>query len=61
MKKPFVTLAQAQELIRQYPTPFHLYDEKGIRENAAQLARAFSWNRGYLSANPQACFVHPLV
>lgn len=47
MKKPFVTLAQAQELIRQYPTPFHLYDEKGIRENAAQLARAFSWNRGY--------------
>ena len=34
MKKPFVTLEQLNELVRQYPTPFHLYDEKGIRENA---------------------------
>ena len=47
MKKPFISLAQAQELIKTYPTPFHLYDEKGIRENAARLARAFSWNKGY--------------
>ena len=31
MKKPFVTLEQLQEIVKQYPTPFHLYDEKGIR------------------------------
>ena len=47
MKKPFITLEQAQEIIRQYPTPFHLYDEKGIRENAARLQEAFSWNPGF--------------
>ena len=37
MKKPFVTLEQLQEIVKQYPTPFHLYDEKGIRENARAL------------------------
>ena len=47
MKKPFVTLEKAQELIREYPTPFHLYDEKGIRENARRLREAFSWNPGF--------------
>lgn len=47
MKKPFISLTQAQEIISEFPTPFHLYDEKGIRENAAELYRAFSWNRGY--------------
>lgn len=46
-KKPFVTKEQLDEIIRQYPTPFHLYDEKGIRENAARLREAFSWNKGY--------------
>ncbi|MBR4099178.1 MAG: diaminopimelate decarboxylase [Clostridium sp.] len=47
MKKPFVTLEQIQEMVKQYPTPFHLYDEKGIRENARALYQAFSWNPGY--------------
>jgi diaminopimelate decarboxylase len=47
VKKPFVTLEQLQEITQQYPTPFHLYDEKGIRENARALYRAFSWNKGY--------------
>ena len=47
MKKPFVTLEQLQEITKQYPTPFHLYDEKGIRENARALRKAFSWNPGY--------------
>lgn len=47
MKKPFVTLEQLQTITSQYPTPFHLYDEKGIRENARALYRAFSWNPGY--------------
>ena len=47
MKKPFISLKQAEELIRTYPTPFHLYDEKGIRENAERLKKAFSWNKGF--------------
>jgi diaminopimelate decarboxylase len=47
MKKPFVTLEQLQTITEQFPTPFHLYDEKGIRENARRLKRAFSWNPGY--------------
>lgn len=46
-KKPFVTLEQVQEMTRQYETPFHLYDEKGIRENVRKLKKAFSWNKGY--------------
>ena len=46
-KKPFVTPEKLQEIIREYPTPFHLYDEKGIRENAAALKEAFSWNKGF--------------
>lgn len=47
MKKPFVTLEQVKEMNQQYPTPFHLYDEKGIRENARKLKAAFSWNKGF--------------
>ena len=47
MKKPFVTLEQAKKIIEQYPTPFHIYDEKGIRENARKLKEAFSWNKGF--------------
>ena len=46
-KKPFVTLEQLKEITKTYPTPFHLYDEKGIRENAERLKRAFSWNKGF--------------
>ena len=46
-KKPFLTLAQAQDIIKDVPTPFHVYDEKGIRENARALNKAFSWNKGY--------------
>ena len=37
MKTPFVTKAQVDEMIKKYPTPFHLYDEKGIRENAKKV------------------------
>ncbi len=46
-KKPFVTKAQLEEIVKEYPTPFHLYDEKGIRENAENLKKAFSWNPGF--------------
>lgn len=47
MKRPFVTLEQLREMTEQYPTPFHLYDEKGIRENARRLKEAFAWNPGF--------------
>lgn len=46
-KKPFITLAQAKEIAADIPTPFHLYDEKGIRENARRVIAAFSWNKGF--------------
>ena len=46
-KKPFVTLEKLQEITEKYPTPFHLYDEKGIRENAKALKEAFAWNKGF--------------
>lgn len=47
MKKPFVTKEMIEEIVKTYPTPFHIYDEKGIRENARRLNKAFSWNKGY--------------
>ncbi len=47
MKKPFVTKEQLEEMAKKYPTPFHLYDERGIRENARRLYAAFAWNKGY--------------
>ena len=47
MKKPFLTEAQAREIIKAYHTPFHIYDEKGIRENVRALKAAFAWNPGY--------------
>lgn len=43
MKTPFVTKAQLEEITTRYPTPFHLYDETGMRQNARQLNRAFAW------------------
>lgn len=46
-KTPFVTKQQIQEIAKTYPTPFHIYDEKGIRENARRLKAAFAWNKGY--------------
>ena len=46
-KEPFVTLKQLKEITKTYPTPFYLYDEKGIRENARALKEAFAWNPGY--------------
>ena len=47
MKKAFVTKEIVSEIVKNYPTPFHIYDEKGIRENAKALKEAFSWNKGY--------------
>ena len=46
-KEPFVTKEQLDKIAQEYPTPFHLYDEKGIRANVKALKEAFSWNEGY--------------
>lgn len=46
-KKPFVSKEKLEEIIKEFPTPFHLYDEKGIRKNAKALKEAFAWNPGY--------------
>ena len=46
-KEPFVTKEQIEEIVKTYPTPFHLYDEKGIRENAKAVKEAFAWNPGF--------------
>ncbi|MBQ9463719.1 MAG: diaminopimelate decarboxylase, partial [Lachnospiraceae bacterium] len=46
-KRPFVTLEQLQAIDREYPTPYHLYDEAGLRKNVEALLDAFSWNPGY--------------
>ena len=47
MKKPFVSKEQLEKITENYATPFYLYDEKGIRENARKVMQAFSWNKGF--------------
>ena len=39
-KVPFVTKEQLDEIVKKYPTPFHLYDEKGIRENSKSIIQS---------------------
>ncbi|MVB12782.1 Diaminopimelate decarboxylase [Caprobacter fermentans] len=46
-KTPFVSLEKLKEIEGRIPTPFYLYDEKGIRENVRKIKKAFSWNPGY--------------
>ncbi|WMC92621.1 diaminopimelate decarboxylase [Kineothrix sp. MB12-C1] len=46
-KKPFVTKEMIEEIVKEYPTPFHIYDEKGIRENVKAVKEAFAWNEGF--------------
>lgn len=43
---PF-TKEKIEEIIKEFPTPFYIYDEKGIRENAKRLVKAFSWVPGF--------------
>lgn len=47
MKTPFITKEIAEEIAGKFPTPYYVYDEKGIEDNAEELLRAFSWNKGY--------------
>ena len=46
-KTSFLTLEKARQITQTIPTPFHIYDEAGIRANARQLKAAFSWNPGF--------------
>ena len=46
-KKPFVSHEKLLEIVSRYPTPFHLYDEAGIRRTAREVYAAFAWNRGF--------------
>lgn len=46
-KTPFTTKEKLEEIAAVYPTPFHIYDEAGIRKNAELLKQAFSWNKGF--------------
>ena len=66
MKQPFVTKEQLVDIAERYPTPFHLYDEAGIRANARAVAEAFSWNPGFreyfaVKANPNPTLVRILA
>lgn len=48
MKKvPFITKAQVEKLAEKYPTPFYVYDEKGIRDTVRSINKAFAWNKGF--------------
>ena len=47
MKKLPFSKEQMERITKEYPTPFHIYDEKAIRENIRELYKAFSWNKGF--------------
>ena len=46
-KTPFIAADKLEQITAEFPTPFHLYDEKGIRETARAVNAAFSWNPGF--------------
>ncbi|MBO7096905.1 MAG: diaminopimelate decarboxylase [Lachnospiraceae bacterium] len=57
MKKAFITKEKAEEIAKVIPTPFHIYDEKGMRDNFEAVKKAFAWNPGFreyfaVKANP---------
>lgn len=65
LKVPFVTKEKVEEIAAVYPTPFHLYDEKGIRENMKRLKDTFSWNKEFkeyfaVKANPNPFLINIL-
>ena len=64
-KKPFITKEQVEEIVKTYPTPFHIYDERGIRENVKAVNEAFAWNPGFkeyfaVKATPNPCLIQIL-
>ncbi|MFP3154219.1 diaminopimelate decarboxylase [Lachnospiraceae bacterium ZAX-1] len=64
-KEPFVAYDRLKEIVKEHPTPFHLYDERGIRQNAKAVKEAFAWNRGFkeyfaVKANPNPFLIQIL-
>ena len=64
-KLPFVNKEQIEEIVKTYPTPFHIYDEKGIRANVQAVKEAFAWNKGFkeyfaVKANPNPFLIQIL-
>jgi len=64
-KRPFVSLEQLKEIDKTYPTPYHLYDEKGFVENIKKIREAFAWNKGFkeyfaVKANPNPFIIKKL-
>lgn len=47
MRNPPFDKEKLEAIVREYPTPFHIYDEAGIRENVRRLQEAFAWNKGF--------------
>ena len=65
MKTPFTTKEKLKEIIKEIPTPFHLYDEAGLRANAQAVKDAFAWNKGFreyfaVKANPNPFLINIL-
>ncbi len=65
-KHPFITKDQLVELAQQYPTPFYLYDEAGMRRNMEAVREAFAWNPGFreyfaVKANPNPALISILT
>lgn len=64
-RRTFVTKEMVEKIAKDYPTPFYIYDEKGIRENAEAVKEAFAWNRGFkeyfaVKANPNPSLIRIL-
>ena len=62
-KQPFVDKETLEHIVEQFPTPFHLYDEAGIRRNMQEVRDAFAWNPGFkeyfaVKANPNPAHLH---
>ena len=62
-KEAFVTKEQIEEIVKTYPTPFHIYDEKGLRKKLKDVKDAFSWNKGFkeyfaVKANPNPFLIN---
>ena len=61
-KQPFVDKETLEHIVEQFPTPFHLYDEAGIRRNMQGVRDAFAWNPGFkeyfaVKANPNPALI----
>ena len=57
---PF-TKDQMERIVRDYPTPFHIYDAEGIRENVRKLQNAFAWNPGFREYFAVKALPNPII